>query len=103
MTPEALTNDGIFLTDSAIWQRTDGFVSAPVGEGTVILHLDSGRYYSFDDSALAVWDLLEAPQSLPGLVDRLTGTYDVQPGDCESDTAKFLAELAAKGLIHPAT
>jgi hypothetical protein len=90
------------LTDSTIWQRTDGFVSAPVGEGTVILHLDSGRYYSFDDSALAIWNLLDVPQSLSGLVDRLTGTYDVPPEDCGNDTAKFLSELAAKGLIHPA-
>jgi hypothetical protein len=101
MTPEAFTGDGSFLTDSTIWQRTDGFVSAPVGEGTVILHLESGRYYSFDDSALAVWDLLEVPQSLAGLVDRLTATYDVRPETCESDTAKFLSELAVKGLIHP--
>jgi len=103
MTLRAFTSDGSFLTDSTIWQRTDGFVSAPVGEGTVILHLESGRYYSFDDSALAIWELLDAPQSLSELVDRLTGTYDVRPEDCESDTAKFLAELASKGLIHTAT
>lgn len=74
-----------------------------MGEGTVILHLDSGRYYSFDDSALAIWELLDVPQSLSGLVDRLTGSYDVAPEDCKNDTAKFLSELAAKGLIHPAT
>ncbi len=103
MTPEAFTGDGSILTDSTIWQRTDGFVSAPVGEGTVILHLESGRYYSFDDSALAIWELLEVPQSLSELVDRLTGTYDVPPEACENDTAQFLSELASKGLIHPAT
>ena len=103
MTPKAFTGDGSFLTDSTIWQRNQGFVSAPVGEGTVILHLESGRYYSFDDSALVIWELLEVPQSLSELVDRLTGTYDVRPEACESDTIKFLSELAAKGLIHAVT
>ncbi|MEP7219676.1 MAG: PqqD family peptide modification chaperone, partial [Bacteroidota bacterium] len=80
----------------AVWEKSLGadhpFRAVALNNLGAVLH-GAGRAEEAEElyrSALAIWDLLDVPQSLSGLVDRLTGKYDVPPRDCESDTAKFL-------------
>ncbi|MCW3848068.1 PqqD family protein [Sphingomonas sp. LB-2] len=68
----------------------------------MILDLDSGRYYSFDDTALAIWDLLQTPRTLAQLVEILTDTYEVSPEQCSGDVDRFFNQLLAKGLVRQA-
>jgi hypothetical protein len=88
------------VTEGDTWQRVDRFVGTRVGTGTVILDLEAGRYYSFEDTALVIWDLLEAPQSLASIVENLTGSYNVTHEQCQTDVAKFVNRLTQKSLVR---
>ncbi len=95
-----LSRAGRIVTEGDTWQRVDGFVGTRVGTGTVILDLEAGRYYSFEDAALVIWDLLEGPQTLAGIVENLTAGYDVTRDQCQTDVAKFIDRLMQKSLVR---
>lgn len=88
------------MHDAIAWARTSNFVATTLDGGTVILHLESGRYYSFDATGSAIWEMLESPQSQNGIVDGLMRTFDVSQQVCANSVAKFLGELRGKGLIE---
>jgi hypothetical protein len=85
---------------STVLRRTDDHVSAPLNEWLVMMDIDAGKYYMFDDIASFVWTRLAAPTSVADLVDELCSHYDVAPSRCEADILPFLTELDEKGLVQ---
>jgi hypothetical protein len=87
------------MTDE-IWQRVDHHVSAPVGDGVVILDIDNGVYYSFTETAAAIWNLLIEPHDAQGIESALQAQFDVPADRCAAAVQGFLVDLAGKDLIR---
>jgi hypothetical protein len=73
-------------------------VETRIGDQTLMMSVDQGKYYSVDATAGRIWDLIEHPRSIKGIVDLLTEEYDVSAEDCEHQVKAFVGELIANGL-----
>ncbi|MFN8443098.1 MAG: PqqD family protein [Caldilineaceae bacterium] len=68
---------------------------------TVIINLESGTYYSLDQSGAEVWQLLQQGANCPEIVARIAATYVLNSKEIEDPVEKFLAELVQEKLIVP--
>jgi hypothetical protein len=75
-------------------------ISSDLAGEAVILNLKDGVYYGLDDVGARIWNLIQEPQSVDDICDRIFEEYDVGAGQCEHDVLALLDELAAAGLIE---
>jgi hypothetical protein len=80
--------------------RSDGVVSAPMGDGMAMMDLESGQYFVLTEVAAEIWDRLAEPVPVSALCAALAGVYDVSPEQCRDEVLSFLETTHAKGLIR---
>ena len=79
------------------WVRRDALTRRTM-DGMVVLVPD-GSPTTFNSSAAEVWDVLERPQTIETICDRLSASHVVDGGVLENDVIRTLAELTALGLV----
>lgn len=89
-------------TDETRFRRKAGLVGSEFGDSRVLLDLDRGFYYSLDDIATRIWELLDEEKTLAQLVETLVAEYEVDRDPCAADTRGFLAQLIGVGLVEVA-
>jgi len=65
-------------------------LTARDGEG-VVLHLATRRYFSVNESGLAILEMLDSPRTVDELVSALHARYDVTVDRAEATVREFLA------------
>ena len=65
----------------------------------VILSLRDGIYYGLNNVGLRIWELIQQPRSLCGILDVLTEEYEVEREECRSGVLDLLQELLEKKMI----
>lgn len=71
-----------------------------LGDGAVILDLDSGIYYGLDPVGTYVWAQIQEPKVMTDLIADLRDAYAVDPTQCEQDLRKFLVTMIERNLIE---
>jgi hypothetical protein len=82
--------------------NTPAVVSEAFEDEIVIIHLESGAYYSLDQSGAAIWHWLQQGMSLAEIGARLGVTYRVGPEEIAHIIPHFINELTQEQLIVPA-
>ncbi len=72
---------------------------AAVPGGGVVLHMDTKRYYSLNETGAEIWALMAAGDDSTAIADRLTDLYDISIDDAQAAVDKVATELASEGLI----
>ena len=81
-------------------ERTEGLISAEVGEETVIMSLHSGYFYQLNRIASLLWKLLETPAELSYLCDRMQARFEIEKDTCLRDIAEFLLAMRNQGILR---
>lgn len=69
---------------------------------SVLLDLDSGRYFSLNSVGSRIWDrLAEGPRTIDDLLFEITKEYEVSPEQAEPDLLALLQELVRHKLLEP--
>lgn len=79
--------------------RSNEPITAAAGNELIMLSVEQGRYYGFNEIAAAIWQRIEAPVAVSGLCAQLQRDFDVPAQRCEAEVIEFLQMLAAKGLL----
>ncbi|MDS0261454.1 PqqD family protein [Haloarcula sp. S1CR25-12] len=66
----------------------------------MILHVDAGEYYGFNEVASDVWDTIQEPQTVGAICDVVAEEYDVEYARCRSDIDELVTDLLEKDLAH---
>lgn len=90
---------GMTIPDTTIVRCSDDSIATQVDEETVILNSSTGTYSSLDATGSVIWNHLQEPISLAGLVDRIREEYNVEEPRCITDLEGFLEDLLANRLI----
>ena len=77
-----------------------GQVSSTVEGEAVILDVESGVYYGLNPVGAWVWEELQSPKTVSGLLDDLVAEFDVDAERGEADLMALLEDLANAGLIE---
>lgn len=69
------------------------------GSEAVLLHLGTERYFSLNDSALRMWELLSSGHGPQDVAATVAEEYDVDRQTVAADVKALLAELSSLKLI----
>ena len=75
------------------------FAETEIDDEMVIMHLDTGVFFSVDQTALAIWHLLDSVHDVPTLVSTLEEKFDISADECEEQVTQFVENLKEKGLV----
>lgn len=75
-----------------VWVRQD--------DATVLLDAERGRYYTLNEVAGRVWELLAAGEPVLEVLTSLRDEFDAPATVLETDVAALLEELLVAGLIE---
>ncbi len=90
----AIFEDKISVTATSQQASTD------LGDSVVILHVESGVYYTLDGVGALVWrTLLIGSATVDELQQRIMEHYDVAPIRCQVDLAALLQDLVQADLV----
>ncbi|MBI5630183.1 MAG: PqqD family protein [Elusimicrobia bacterium] len=79
-------------SSNVAWRRVQG--------EAVILNLENSVYYSLNDPAASIWDLLVKGEPAENIVDKLFGEYEVARAELRRDVDELVEELSREGLIQ---
>jgi hypothetical protein len=74
--------------------------AATVGEETVILATDAGRYFGVNTVGARIWQLLQVPRSVADIRDAIVSEYEVDPLRCEADVITLVQEMLQVALVQ---
>jgi len=74
-------------------------VSETIDGEAIIVHLETGAYYSLRGSAALIWDQLLEGDTLSHLTSYLEEQVEAVSEPLEADLAAFLSDLQAEGLV----
>jgi hypothetical protein len=108
--PAALQEQEIYEVPSEprlehIYIRSKAVVSRCIAGETLIVPVrgnvgDLASIYSFNATGTLLWDSLECPQNLAGLIDAVQQEYAVDREQAERDVRQFLKDTSSVGLVE---
>lgn len=78
----------------------DHVVSRLVDGSTVLLDIETGRSFSFDEVGTRAWQALTECESTAAALARLQLEYEAPPDVIEQDLVVLLDQLAASNLVR---
>ncbi|MBV9310915.1 MAG: PqqD family protein [Solirubrobacterales bacterium] len=67
---------------------------------TIVIHLESGNYYSLRGSGAEIWGLLEGADSVSAICAELARRYACQEGEIQDSVERFVTAIEREGLIQ---
>ena len=72
------------------------------GKEAVLLHLDTKKYYSLNQTGLRIWQMLGEGKTPADIVDQLQAEFDVTPERARESVISLMNELITEKLLKPA-
>ncbi len=80
-------------------RRQGDWITAKVGDELVMMSAESGNYIGLTEIGARIWELIDTPQEVNALCNKLQDEFDVSPETCHADVDTFFKELAKHGAI----
>ena len=80
-------------------KRNHSVMSTAIDDTTMMMDIEKGSYYSLEEPASRIWELLETPHSIAEVAAILAAEYEIDDETCEADTAEFVEELIKLELV----
>ena len=78
----------------------EGVLHRDLDGESVILNIDSGRYFGLDAVGARMWHALGQTESIEHACEELLAVFDVDEQKLRSDLGKLAAELSDYGLVN---
>ncbi|MCS6290856.1 MAG: PqqD family protein [Nitrospira sp.] len=86
---------------SEVFPRQDEQVHSTVLDGeSVLLNLNSGRYYTLNVVGSTIWDLCRGEQSLRQIHSAICARFDVSAQQAQDDVLDLIVHLEQEGLLQ---
>lgn len=77
----------------------DDVLISNLQEESVILNLDSERYYGLDDVGTRFLSVLNTADSIEAAYEKLRGEYDVDAKNLRHDLLELVEDLVGQGIL----
>ncbi len=79
---------------------SDGILISQVGDESVILNLNSERYFGLDAVGARMWTAIINTETVQGAYERLLNEYEVDAEVLQRDLLNLLVSLREHGLVE---
>jgi trimethylamine:corrinoid methyltransferase-like protein len=86
------------MKNEAIVKRGEDTPWNIVDDEVVLLNLDSGHYYSLNESGRRVWELLDGENTIPEIINTICEEFDVEQQEAAKDINTLIDELLKEKL-----
>ena len=80
-------------------QHSPEAVYQTIGEEAVLINLNTGSYYSLNDTGTIFWELLDGHRTVSECARRIAAEYEVEVEIVEADLLELAIDLKGEGLI----
>jgi hypothetical protein len=80
-------------------RRSPNATHQAVGEEAILVDLNTGTYYSLNDTGAMFWELLDGQRTISACAQAIAAEYDVEVEQVEADLLELAAEFQQEGLI----
>lgn len=80
--------------------RDPELYAAQLDGETVMMNLETSRYYGLNRVGSRVWELLAQPMSVSELCGTLQDEFEVTPEACEQEVAALVQKLVDEKLVR---
>lgn len=87
------------MKETDILQRSPSATHQAVGEEAIVIDVNSGAYYTLNDTGTMFWELLDGRRSIADCAIEIAGQYDVESEVVTADLLELATELQAEGLV----
>lgn len=87
------------MNNQMVLNKKMGIMTADMNGATVMLDIESGKYFNLGEVGGRIWEILEQPTSVKDLVSTLVQEYDVTEEQCLEDIVPFLEKMLNRGLV----
>jgi hypothetical protein len=70
-----------------------------VGEEAILINLNTGSYYSLNDTGTRFWELLDGQNTIADCARLIAIEYDVEADVVETDLLELATDFKQEGLI----
>lgn len=89
----------MFSANARINKRPEQLTSE-IDDKVILLEVDSGQYFSFDEVSTDIWKRLDTTPLLADLCNALAKDYDADLETIQMDVCKLINMLVANNLIE---
>ena len=87
-----------------IYRRADNIISRTIAGETLLIPVtqvgvDLQKVYLLNETAAAIWQLLEEPRDVPAIVERLLEEYEANAAVVERGVIAIVEELLQRSMV----
>ena len=82
--------------------RDANVITQPNGESTVLFHMETGRYFSLNETGARVWTLCDGTRTAADITTMMAEEFDASPQVLRDDVAELLEQFVSQGLVRTA-
>lgn len=82
------------------FRRATGVPFRTVADRVIVARPGRDDFDAFTGPAVAVWNLLQEPRTVPELVEILSWAYDAPSAEVDSDVRALLRDLLDRGAVE---
>ena len=80
-------------------QRSARALARELNDELVLIHVDTGIYYTLNDVGGRVWQLCDGARTVQDIAAAVCLEFDADPAEVEADVAELVADLAKEQLL----
>jgi pyrroloquinoline quinone biosynthesis protein D len=88
------------IDGTTVLSMSDNASFQSLGEGAVVLLIDSGQLYTCNETTEAFLKLVDGTRRFEAIIDALLTEFDVEPGAAMCDFMEIAEQLMAEGIIE---
>lgn len=90
------------MTALVAFRRKPSVVACELDGGSVLLDLETSRYFGLNAVGVAVWDMLASPHTTHQLCTGILNQFDVPEGRCRDDVERLMEQMLERQLVERA-
>ena len=71
-------------------QKNENWLTSDMDGETVMMDIDSGKYYALTEVGTSIWEKIDDPISMADICNQLGQEYEVSDEQCKQETFKFV-------------
>lgn len=88
------------LTDSSRLVRDPDLVQTDMDGYTMLMSIESGKFFSINPLGSRIWEILERPARLDAVCQTLLEEFEIEPEQCQEEVVAFLESLLNQRLVR---
>ena len=80
-------------------QQAPGVLFNQVDDDLVMMDIKSGNYFGINPVGAEIWNKMEEPITVQGIINQLLAEYDIDEETCRKETLTFIQQTLERGFL----